>query len=107
VKIRSLALTGSEGYAELEYVTQRLDLYPARPVRELQSFAELEAYSEQEPEHLDFEHREPLAAELEEFLKAVRGEPGEVVTGEDARLSMEIAIAATELAERHARAPTG
>jgi UDP-N-acetylglucosamine 3-dehydrogenase len=107
VKIRSLALTGSEGYAELEYVTQRLDYYPARPVREVQSFAELEAYSEQEPERLDFKHREPLAIELSEFLRAVRGEPGDVVTGEDGKLSMEIAITATQLAERRAAAPAG
>jgi UDP-N-acetylglucosamine 3-dehydrogenase len=105
VKIRSLAVTGSEGYAELEYVTQRLDYYRARPVRELPSFAELEAYSEQKPERLEFLRREPLAVELEEFLSAVRGGPAEIVSGEDAKISMEVAIRATELAEQQAVAP--
>jgi hypothetical protein len=107
VKIRSLAVTGSEGYAEVEYVTQRLDYYRARPVRELGSFAELEAYSGEEPEHPDFERREPLAVELDEFLKAVRGEPSEVVSGEEARTSMEIAIEASTQAGQRATAAAG
>jgi UDP-N-acetylglucosamine 3-dehydrogenase len=72
VKIRSLAVTGKEGYAEIEYVTQRLAYYKARPVREALSFAEVERYSEEAPEAVDFEHREPLEVELDEFLKAVR-----------------------------------
>lgn len=100
VKIRSLAVTGTAGYAELEYVTQRLAYYDARPVREVASFDELEAVSEREPELVPVDRREPLAAELDEFLKAVRGEPAEIVPGEEAKISTEIAIAATALAGR-------
>ena len=33
VKIRSLSATGTRGYAELEYVRQELDVYPAAPRR--------------------------------------------------------------------------
>ena len=91
VKIRSLAATGSHGYAELRYVTQELDFYEAQPIREAESFSDVAAYSEQEPERIEFEHGEPLERELREFLKAVRGEGGEIVDGRDARTSLEVA----------------
>ena len=100
VKIRSLAVTGTDAYAEIEYVTQQLAFHPARPLANVDSFAELEAYSERQPERPVLERREPLAAELEEFLKAVRGEPAEIVTGEEGTRSIEIA---TEVADRAGR----
>src|SRR5205814_5913641 len=84
VKIRSLAVTGTEGYAELEYVTQRLELYRSPRVEDTETFAELEALSETPPERVEFEHVEPLTSELREFVAAARGEPAELVTGEDA-----------------------
>jgi UDP-N-acetylglucosamine 3-dehydrogenase len=105
VKIRSLAVTGDAGYAHVEYVTQRLDFYRGGPAVEPTSFAELEALSEQEPERLDFAHEEPLARELREFLRAVRGEPGEIVSAEEARATMVVATQLVELAERHAPIP--
>jgi predicted dehydrogenase len=52
-----------------------------------------------------FRHHEPLAVELEEFLTAVRGGSREIVSVEDARVSMEVAIRATELAAEQAVAP--
>jgi UDP-N-acetylglucosamine 3-dehydrogenase len=100
VKIRSLAVTGKEGYAEIEYVTQRLAYYKARPVREALSFAEVERYSEEAPEVVEFEHREPLAVELDEFLKAVRGESAVIVSGAEAKSSIEIAVEAAAAATR-------
>ena len=100
VKIRSLAVTGTAGYAHVEYVTQRLDYYRGGPAVEPTSFAELEALSEQEPERLEFPHEEPRARELREFLRAVRGEPAEIVSGEQARATMVVATRLVELAER-------
>ena len=100
VKIRSLAVTGTEAYAEVEYVTQELAFHTARPLWSVESFAELEAYSERAPERPPLDRREPLKSELEEFVKAVRGEPAEIVTGEEGTISIEIA---TEVAERASR----
>ena len=100
VKIRSLAVTGTAAYAEVEYVTQQLRWFPARPLEAVDSFVELEAYSEREPEHVALTRREPLAIELEEFLRAVRGEPAVIVTGEEATRSLEIAAELTTHAER-------
>jgi UDP-N-acetylglucosamine 3-dehydrogenase len=105
VKIRSLAVTGTLGYAHVEYVTQRLEFYRAGPAVDPTSFAELEALSEQEPETLDFVHEEPLARELAEFLRAVHGESAEIVSAEEARATMVVATRLVELAERHALTP--
>jgi UDP-N-acetylglucosamine 3-dehydrogenase len=103
VKIRSLAVTGTDGYVELEYVTQRLEYYRSPQVRETDSFAQLEAVSEQRPELVEFSHVEPLAQELIEFLKAVRGEPAETVTAEEARRTMEVAARIVELVDAQPR----
>jgi len=100
VKIRSLAVTGKNGYAEVEYVTQQLAYYKAQQVRELTSFSELERYSEEAPEPIEFDRREPLELELEGFLEAVRGERADIVSGQDARASMAIAIQAGGASER-------
>lgn len=101
VKIRALSVTGTKGYAELEYVTQRLVYYPAHPAQqEIGTFADLEAISEMPPERVPIEAAEPLACELVEFLKAVRDEPAEIVTAKEGMRSMEVAALAVELAER-------
>jgi UDP-N-acetylglucosamine 3-dehydrogenase len=106
VKIRSLAVTGTEGYVELEYVTQRLAYYPAQSPSDADSFAELEAFSERKPELGDFTHAEPLAQELGEFLKAVSGEPAETVTADEARQTMEVAARIVGLIETQPRRDT-
>lgn len=100
VKIRSLSVTGTKAYAEVEYVTRRLDVYSALPIHEVETFADLERYSEQPPERIELPHLEPLAVELTEFLRAVRGEPGEIVSGAEAKASMEIALELSDLAEQ-------
>src|SRR4051812_9663242 len=105
VKIRSLAVTGTAGYAHVEYVTQRLDYYRGGQAVEPTSFAELEALSEQEPERLEFPHEEPLSRELREILQAGRGEPAEIVSGEQARATMVVATRLVELAEQRSSAP--
>src|SRR5205814_3080359 len=99
VKIRSLAVTGTEAYVELEYVTQRLEYYRARTVGEPRSFADLEAVSAYEPELVEFSHVEPLAEELDQFLKAVRSEPADIVTADEARRTMEVAARIVEVAD--------
>jgi UDP-N-acetylglucosamine 3-dehydrogenase len=102
VKIRSLAFTGTEGYAQLEYVTQKLEYYPGAQTKEPDSFAELEALSEQSPELIEFEHAEPLERELREFLAAAQGEGGSTVTGAEAKRSMAIATRLVELVDSRA-----
>ncbi len=99
VKIRELAVTGTRGYAEVEYVRQELRYHSAQLVRPVESYSEVTAYSEQAPQVLAHEHVEPLARELGEFLRAVEGRPAEIVTGEEGKRSMEIALELVERAE--------
>jgi UDP-N-acetylglucosamine 3-dehydrogenase len=99
VKIRELAVTGTRGYAEVEYVRQELRYHAAQQVRPVDSFSEVTAYSERSPVVLEHERVEPLARELGEFLRAVQGRPAEIVTGEEGKRSMEIALELVEQAE--------
>jgi UDP-N-acetylglucosamine 3-dehydrogenase len=107
VKIRSLSVTGTAGYADVEYVTQRLDYYRGGAAVEPKSFAELAALSSQQPERLEFPHEEPLARELLEFLRSVRGEPAETLYAEQARETMVVAAKLVALAESHELARSG
>lgn len=50
--------------------------------------------------------REPLAAELEAFLSAVRGESELVVSGEDGRRALEVALEIVERIDRHVADPS-
>jgi UDP-N-acetylglucosamine 3-dehydrogenase len=93
VKIRSLAVTGTRGYGELEYVTQRLDLYRAQEIEEAESFAQVARYSATPPERVDVDGGEPLRGQLDGFLRAVAGEGGEIVSGRDATVSLEVVSA--------------
>ncbi len=99
VKIRELSVTGTRGYAEVEYVRQELRFHSAQAVRPVDSFSEVTAYSERAPQVVQHEHVEPLARELGEFLRAVEGRPAEIVTGEEGKRSMEIALQLVERAE--------
>ena len=103
VKIRSLAVTGTEGYAELEYVRQELDLFPAQRVQETESFADVTRYSAAVPRRLPVRHGEPLRRELEGFVAAARTGEGEIVTGTEGAASLavvEAIIAAGDAAQR-------
>jgi UDP-N-acetylglucosamine 3-dehydrogenase len=105
VKIRSLAVTGTGGYAEVEYVTQSLVFHEADAVDSVETFAELEAYSMREPTRPDIEHGEPLGIELLEFLKAVRGETSAIVTAADGTMSIRIASDVARRAGRRGGQP--
>jgi UDP-N-acetylglucosamine 3-dehydrogenase len=93
VKIRSLAVTGTRGYGELEYVTQRLDFYGAQTIEATESFAQVARYSAAAPERVGVVGDEPLRRELDGFLRAVTGEDGEVVSGRDATRSLAVVAA--------------
>ena len=102
VKIRSLAVSGSEGYVELDYVTQRIDFYTAQRPGETGSYADVRKYSEQEPEVLAVEYEEPLACELSGFVRAARGEHGEIVSGYEAMKSLDVVHSLIQLADANA-----
>jgi UDP-N-acetylglucosamine 3-dehydrogenase len=85
IKIRNIAITGSKGYAELNYVTQKLELY--KTVNKKNKTLKFKEFVVElgEPKKIDIYSNkvEPLKLELENFLSAVKNKRMPKVSGED------------------------
>jgi predicted dehydrogenase len=93
VKIRTLSVIGSMGYAELNYITQTLQLYRRQHVEPQISYRDLVAtYGEAERETVHAGGEEPLKAELRAFFEAV-------ANGTDPEAGGAAGLAAVELAD--------
>jgi UDP-N-acetylglucosamine 3-dehydrogenase len=98
VKIRTIAITGSKGYVEGNYITQELEYYKNNmEIKEAEkgfsNFVITMGDPEREVVKVDFE--EPLALELKAFLHAIRKEPGlPLVSPEEAREALKLALEA-------------
>lgn len=99
VKIRTIALTGSEGYLEGNYITQELEYYRHNMQKTMgDSFSNF-VIKMGEPEKtiikVDFE--EPLAVELKAFLSKIQGSAQvQLVEPYDAREALRLALEAVE-----------
>jgi carbamoyl-phosphate synthase large subunit len=85
IKIRTLSVTGTKGYAELNYVTQKLSLYKSNYKRKQpKGFKEFVVkFGEPEKVDLYIKKAEPLKLELADFVHAVRQNVSPTVTGEE------------------------
>ncbi|MBI5302376.1 MAG: Gfo/Idh/MocA family oxidoreductase [Chloroflexi bacterium] len=85
IKIRTLSVTGSAGHAEVNYVTQQLEVFESHVARQFDDFGDfVVSFGTPSKTTVDLKRQEPLQIELEEFLKAASGGDGKIVTGEDA-----------------------
>lgn len=96
VKIRKIALTGSLGYLEANYITQELIYYKHNMKKiEKEGFTEF-VLQVGDPEKriikVDFE--EPLAAELKAFLAKAMGRTAAIVDPSDAREALRVSLEA-------------
>jgi UDP-N-acetylglucosamine 3-dehydrogenase len=98
VKIRTIAITGSQGYIEGNYVTQELSVYRHTLTKKFDEggflgfVTEMKA-QEKEMIHVDFE--EPLAKELRTFLSHAAGDTSQpLVTPGDAKSALGLALEA-------------
>ena len=96
VKIRKIALTGSLGYLEANYITQELVYYKHNMKKiEKEGFTEF-VLQVGDPEKriikVDFE--EPLAAELKAFLAKAMGRTAAIVDPGDAREALRVSLEA-------------
>lgn len=96
VKIRNLSITGTKGYAELNYITQKLEIFKSKyKVTQPRGFKEFVAkFGEPRRLELDLKGKEPLRLELENFLTSVKTGRKPVVGGEDAIRAMLLSEAA-------------
>jgi UDP-N-acetylglucosamine 3-dehydrogenase len=84
LKIRTLSVTGDGGHAELNYVTQRLELFETNVAREYNDFGDFVVrFGEARRLPVEVAVQEPLQLELENFVHAVLGKSDLAVQGQD------------------------
>jgi UDP-N-acetylglucosamine 3-dehydrogenase len=70
IKIRNLAVTGTKGYAELNYITQDLKIYKTIFSKD-ETFEELVMLGHPKEVYIPLEKKEPLKEELESFISYI------------------------------------
>lgn len=101
VKVRTLSVVGSAGYAELNYITQTLQLYRTQPADDLDSYKELVArYGDAARDTVSQGGEEPLKAELLSFFQAIEQGVEPEVNGDDGLIAVQMAEEILEGATR-------
>lgn len=98
VKIRTIAVTGSKGYVEANYITQELIHYGNNMKRVNNGFESyVKTLGEPKEEVIKVKFTEPLEVEILEFLSAIHsGNSNGLVKPEDAREALKIALLAVK-----------
>lgn len=96
VKIRTIAVTGSNGYIEGNYMTQELESYVHNMQVESDNFSNfIVKMGEPKKEIVNVDFEEPLSEELKAFLSRVGGNGSNyLVSPEEARSALEYALEA-------------
>lgn len=94
VKIRTMSVTGTRGYCEIDYISQELTMYEAKVKKEYGTFSEFLKFSNPVKTKIKVEKKEPLKLELESFLDVVRNDRQPVVSLSDALKSLKICLEA-------------
>ena len=93
IKIRNLCVTGTKGYAELNYMTQELTLYESNFEKTFDSFGEfMIKFSTSNTIQVPVEKAEPLKSEIKSFLDSIEKKQECFVTAEDGLNALEIAL---------------
>jgi len=92
VKIRTLSVTGSRGYAALDYITQKVELYKSNYKRQIGDFGEFVIrFGESKKRAIRIKKGEPLVNELKSFMECIRKNTEFLVTGEEGLRALIIA----------------
>jgi UDP-N-acetylglucosamine 3-dehydrogenase len=84
IKIRTLSVTGSAAHAEVNYVTQKLELFESQVARHFDDFGDfVVSFGTPTTHTVEVAQQEPLRSELTEFLKFVANGTGRIITGEE------------------------
>ncbi|HNZ83835.1 MAG TPA: Gfo/Idh/MocA family oxidoreductase [Candidatus Pacearchaeota archaeon] len=87
LKIRELSVTGTKGFAKLNYITQDLEFYK-------RSEKKIVANKTAEPVIVKIKKQEPLKFELEYFISMISKGKKNMMTGKEARDALDITIKA-------------
>lgn len=91
VKLRKLAVTGTEGYAELNYITQELVIYKSS-YRRIDDFSDVVKFGTPRQVRVSVRNEEPLKNELKSFIESVEKNREPLVSGSDGLKTLEIAL---------------
>lgn len=93
VKIRTLAVSGTKAYAEVNFITQQLDLYESQYSTEYDDFGEfvIKFGEPRDKKVIKVDSVEPLKAEIKAFIKAIKENKPPVVTAREAIDALDIA----------------
>ena len=95
VKIRTLTVTGTAGYAELNYMSQSLTLYRSKVEVSVDQFGqESIQLDEAVPVNIEIERKDPITEEICHFIQVVKGKKEPLVNGSAGRNSLDIALKA-------------
>lgn len=85
LKIRTFSITGSKKYAELNLITQKIEIYKNENlIKNLEGFQDfVSKYGEPQKYKLKIKTREPLSLEIDNFIQSIEGKQKPLVTGED------------------------
>jgi predicted dehydrogenase len=93
-KVRRLAVTGARGFFECNLLSQELFFYENESApSQWDALSVLRGVTEGNVLGIRIQRHEPLAAELKDFVAAVRDRRSPTVTGEDALETLRIALA--------------
>lgn len=96
-KVRQLSVTGEGGMFVVDYLNQHLTLYEnANATEAWDTIAIFEGVTEGNVTRFALQRVEPLRAQLDAFVAAVRGEAPVVVSGADGLRAVRLALAAVE-----------
>lgn len=94
-KIRELHVTGTKAYAQLNYLTQTLDLYSSRYKKEANKYGNFTIkFLTPKKVKIPVKFDEPLKLELQSFLKSIKQNTQPEVTSEEGLKALEIALKA-------------
>ena len=91
VKIRNLAVTGTEGYAELNYITQDLVMYKSN-YRSIDDFSDVVKFGTPTETKVSVKNEEPLKKELADFLESIEIGREPLVSGKQGLKTLETAL---------------
>ncbi|RAP33032.1 oxidoreductase [Candidatus Marinamargulisbacteria bacterium SCGC AG-410-N11] len=97
IRIRNLAITGTKGYAELNYMTQELTVYESNYSSDFDTFGDyIIKFGNPTKKNISLEKKEPLANELNHFINCIQTKSTPLITGENGKKALEIALKVME-----------
>lgn len=93
VKIRNLSVTGTRGYAELDYISQDLSVYESMYEKTYDSFGDFVVkFGTPRRARIEVQKEEPLKAELRHFIRCVEKKERPLAGGEEGLLALKLSL---------------